>query len=115
MRRILLLTAFVICAFNGAWAQVTTSSLNGTVKDEKGEGVPGAAVVATHEPSGSTFGASSLPDGRFVIPGMRVGGPYKVVISFIGFGTQTYGDIYLKLGEPFVLDVILKEEATTLG
>ena len=57
---------------------VTTSGLTGIVKDAQGAVVPGATVKAVHEPSGTTYEAVTQGDGRFFIPGMRVGGPYTV-------------------------------------
>lgn len=113
MKKILLTAILVILGFSGVWAQVTTSSLNGTVTDGTSS-VPGANIVAVHEPSGTTYGAVSLADGRFNIPNMRVGGPYKVRVSFVGYGEGVYGDIYLKLGETFTLSVALNEEGTQL-
>jgi hypothetical protein len=115
MRRILLLmTAFVMTASTGLFAQgVTTSTLAGSVKDKNGA-VPGANIVAVHEPTGTTYGTVSTPDGKFVISNMRVGGPYKITISFVGYQTQTYGDINLKLGETYVLNHTLAEEGTQL-
>ena len=65
-----------------AFAQVTTSSLAGNIKDEKGEPLTGAAVVAVHLPSGTQYAAVANQDGYYVINGMRVGGPYKVTITF---------------------------------
>lgn len=115
MRRILLLSTFVLMAVAGLFAQgVTTSTMSGTVKDQKGGAVPGANIVATHEPSGTTYGSVSLADGRFSIPNMRVGGPYKVRISFVGYGEQVFNDIYLKLGETYVINATLAEEGTQL-
>jgi Na+/phosphate symporter len=55
---------------------VTTAAFSGRVVDANGQAVYGANVIATHEPSGSVFGAVTRVDGRFNIPGMRVGGPY---------------------------------------
>lgn len=116
MRRILLLATFMLTTLVGVFAQgVTTSTLSGTVKGNDGSPVPGANVVATHEPSGTTYGTVSLADGRFIIQNMRTGGPYKVKISFIGYSEQTYGDIYLRLGEVYTIAPVLTEEATTLG
>ena len=70
-----------------ALAQVTTSSLNGHVYDEAGEPLAGAAVIAVHTPSGTQYSAVANEDGRYIINGMRSGGPYTVEISFIGMGT----------------------------
>src|SRR5262245_15872423 len=104
MRRILLLTfAFALVAHVALLGQgVTTAFLSGTVKDKNGA-VPGANIVAVHEPTGTTYGTVSAADGKFAISNLRVGGPYKVTISFVGYVTQSYGDITLKLGEPYVL------------
>ena len=57
---------------------VTTGAISGVVKDAQGAVIPGATVIAVHEPSGSTYEAVTQADGRFVIPGMRVGGPYTI-------------------------------------
>jgi protocatechuate 3,4-dioxygenase beta subunit len=62
-------------------AQVTTSSLGGRVVDQNGEPVIGAAVVAVHEPSGTTYGSVTNADGLYTIQGMRTGGPYRVEVS----------------------------------
>jgi len=114
MRKILLLITFALGLNLTMNAQVTTATLTGTAKDDAGTGIPGANVVAVHEPSGTTYGTVSSLDGKFTIQNMRVGGPYKVTISFVGYQTQSYGDIYLKLGEPYVLNHLMKEEGTQL-
>ena len=81
MRRILLLATLMLTTLAGVLAQgVTTSTMSGTVKGSDGSPIPGANVVATHEPSGTTYGTVSLADGRFTIQNMRTGGPYKVKI-----------------------------------
>ncbi|MCI0698227.1 carboxypeptidase regulatory-like domain-containing protein [candidate division KSB1 bacterium] len=94
---------------------VTTGAMNGTVMDAKGQALPGANVVAVHVPSGSIFGAASRTDGRFNIPGMRVGGPYTVTTSFIGYKTQRQENVYLTLGQDLKIDFVLPEEAVEIG
>src|SRR5690606_731511 len=71
-------------------AQVTTSSVQGSVTDDNGEALIGATVRAVHEPSGSVYGAVTNLEGRFNLPNMRVGGPYTIEVSFIGFEPQIY-------------------------
>lgn len=115
MRRILLLSTFVLMAVLTARAQgVTTASMTGVVKDANGEVVPGANVVATHVPSGTTYGASSRADGYFNMLGMRVGGPYTVKASFVGFKEQVFENVYVQLGQAYVLNINLVDEATQL-
>src|SRR5690554_508889 len=94
-------------------AQVTTSSMSGRVTDAEGA-VIGSTVIATHEPSGTTYGTVTNMEGRFNLNGMRVGGPYTVEVSYIGYGTSTTTNITLSLGENYALNVLLSEEATSL-
>ena len=98
-----------------AIAQVTTSALGGRVVDANGEPVVGAAVVATHEPSGTVYGVVTNNDGRYAINGMRAGGPYKVEISCLGFQTLAYTDVTLQLAETSALNGTLKEDSEMLG
>jgi hypothetical protein len=97
-----------------AEAQVTTSSMAGVVRSGNGETLPGATIIATHLPSGTTYGTTSSGTGHFNIQGMRVGGPYTVQVSFMGFQTQSAENITLSLGEPFNLNVTLNDGATAL-
>jgi hypothetical protein len=46
---------------------------------------------------------------------MKVGGPYKVMITFIGFRTQEINDVFLELGKPFNLDIFLQDESQQLS
>lgn len=105
----------VIATISLSQAQVTTSSVVGLVVDAKGETLPGANVVATHEPSGTRYGAVSNLDGRFTIPNMRIGGPYTIQVSFIGYQAASYGNVVLRLGEPFSLSITLNDDSTELG
>src|SRR5690348_1224592 len=105
MRRILLVSSFVILAIFTAGAQgVTTASMTGVVKDSNGEAVPGSNVIATHVPSGTTYGAVSRADGYYNLLGMRVGGPYTVKASFIGYKEVVFENLYLQLGQSLVID-----------
>lgn len=124
MRKILLLTAFVLSSV-GVWAQVTTASLSGLVTSGKatqtaerlvssGEALPGATVVATHTPSGTQYGTVTSADGRYNIRGMRVGGPYTIKISFVGYKEQVTENIFLNLGVATNVNGILVDEATEL-
>lgn len=96
-------------------AQVTNSGLKGLVTSDRGETLIGATVLAIHEPSGSTYGATTNSDGRFSIQGMRSGGPYKVEVSYIGYAKNTFTDITLFLGESFILNATLKESTVSVN
>ncbi|WP_240644783.1 TonB-dependent receptor [Cyclonatronum proteinivorum] len=89
---------------------VTTSTLTGVVTDDTGETLPGANVTAVHVPSGTTFGTTTLMDGSYRISNMRVGGPYTIRISFVGFRTFVVEDVFLRLGETYVQNAELSSE-----
>ena len=98
-----------------AFAQVTTSALGGRVVDANGDPIVGAAVVATHEPSGTVYGVVTNNDGRYAINGMRAGGPYKVEITCLGYQTLAYTNVDLQLAETFALNGQLAEDSELLG
>ncbi len=87
-----------------AFAQVTTSSLAGHISDETGEPLAGAAVVAVHTPSGTQYATVANGNGQYTINGMRVGGPYTVTITFLGYQTVQYTDVTLQLAETYNLN-----------
>ena len=99
-----------------AFAQgVTTSAINGQVTDENGEPLGGATVLATHVPTGTTYGAATDFDGFFRISGMRSGGPYKIVFSYLGFNEDVREGVYLTLGRSTQFPITLVESAKRHG
>ncbi len=111
MGLVLLLIAFLLNYGTINAQTFTTSGMSGVVTDSKGEPLPGANVVAIHVLSGTQYGTSTRADGKFNLPGMRVGGPYKVTASFIGYNSQTIENLYLELGQNLRVDFSLVEEA----
>jgi hypothetical protein len=98
-----------------AVAQVTSSAINGVVTDSKGELLPGATVVAIHEPSGTKYGTVTTEAGRYTFPSVRVGGPYKVTISYVGYKDQSKENVYADLGIAVNVNIVLADEGTTLA
>lgn len=92
-----------------ASAQVTTGSVRGLVTDGENRPLEGARIIAVHLPSGTQYVGASRADGRFNIPGMRVGGPYSVAATSIGFARQNRDDINVSLGA--AADLIFKMDA----
>jgi hypothetical protein len=90
-------------------AQVTTSTINGLVTDAKGAPLTGATLIATHQPSGTVYGVTTRSDGRFTLPNVRVGGPYVLKASFVGYKTEQANGIYLELGQKLVQNFSLSE------
>jgi len=127
MRKNLLFALVALSVTSGLWAQgVTTATLSGRVSGVKGnttaeritsneEALPGATIQAVHLPTGSQYGTAADQNGRYNIQNLRVGGPYSITATFVGYESQTFSDVYIKLGEPFVLNVTLREEGTELS
>jgi aspartyl/asparaginyl-tRNA synthetase len=76
-----------------AFAQVTTSKIQGVVSEGNAP-LFGASVVAKHNPTGTVSGTMTQENGNYSITNLRVGGPYTVTISYVGFKTVEYSDIY---------------------
>jgi hypothetical protein len=90
---------------------ITTGALAGRVLDAQQQPVAGATVVAIHVPSGTTYESTTRADGRFAIPGVRVGGPYSVTVApaaGASFEPQTQEDINVNLGVATDLDFIVR-------
>src|SRR5690606_23822550 len=114
MKRSLLFFALVMASYGAVQAQVTTSSVTGIVKESNGSLTSGATIKATHVPSGTVYSGSSNAAGRFNLPAMRVGGPYRIEVTYVGQQPIVYEDVYLQLGEPFVLNPVFGDSATSL-
>ena len=111
----LLILLFLLCS-TGLWAQgVTTGSISGTVfsqptKDKPRVALVGAKITAQHEPTGTKYGAIVRNGGRYAIKGMRVGGPYTVRVSYIGYASAERRNITIQLGEETTVSFEMAEK-----
>lgn len=113
--RLLVLFLALILGSSSLYAQGNTnSSINGNIKDENGEEMLGATIIAVHTPSGTRYTAISSIDGTFRISNMRVGGPYKIAISYVGYKSFESNDSFLQLGESKPFNVTMQVEASQL-
>jgi hypothetical protein len=89
---------------------VTTAALNGTVMSDKGEALPSANVMAVHQPSGTRFGATARTNGQYNILNVKIGGPYTITASILGYKKESQTNVYLSIGQDFRVDFRLTEE-----
>lgn len=115
LRFFLVLTFLIILPKTIMSQGVTTASLNGVVKDADGNPLPGANVIAEHVPTGTQYGASTRVNGLFNLLNVRVGGPYTVTVSFVGYNPQVQEDVFLNLGQNFRIEFTLESEAVEIG
>ncbi|MCC7052236.1 MAG: TonB-dependent receptor [Gemmatimonadaceae bacterium] len=102
MRKFFVASLLAVCMAAAASilpAQVTTGSLAGRVTAKQtGAPMAGVRVRALHLPSGTAYQAISRADGRYSIPGMRVGGPYTVTATTIGYAPVSQANVSIQLG-----------------
>ena len=96
-------------------AQVTTASMSGKVVDASNESLIGATVRAVHTPTGTIYNTVTQSNGQYRFQNLRIGGPYTVEFSYVGFNPEKVSNINLVLGEDHTLNIVMKEDAQTLG
>jgi len=114
MKKFLLLLVIVLGVLGLKAQGVTTSSIRGVITDEGSTPLIGVNVSAVHEPTGTFYGSSTDVNGAFRIDNMRVGGPYTVTATYVGFGEVISNNISLRLGEPYTYDITMGDAALQL-
>lgn len=84
-------------------SQETTSEIVGSVSSGEG-GLAGATVTALNVPTGTKTVTTTRSEGRYNLPNLKVGGPYLITVSYVGFETSSRDSIYLSLGQEFRSD-----------
>jgi len=112
MRKIIFILALLLSG--SLMAQVTTSKVKGLVTDTTGEAMIGANIVALHTPTGTVSGTTAQMNGRYTLSNLRVGGPYTVTISFVGYKSKKVTNVFLTLGKTTNIDAVLSEDSNTL-
>ena len=114
--RILHIFIFFISCFtvSSLYAQETTSEIQGIVTDGNKAPLAGATIVAVHEPTATQYSTTSRKDGRYNLPNLRVGGPYTITVTYIGFEDKKFENVTLLLGQTFVGDAQLSSSSQQL-
>lgn len=111
-----MLSVLLIAIVQAVLAQVTTSALTGKVTlGNTNESVIGATIQVVHVPSGTRYATVTNADGRYTIQGMRVGGPYTIKVSYIGYQPTEISNVTLQLGETYNQNFKMAEDASILG
>jgi hypothetical protein len=87
----------------------SSAFLQGNVVDADGSGIPRAHIELLYVPTGTTYRVAAGEDGHYLIAGVRVGGPYTLRISHIGFGSQLRRGLFFRSYENARVDVVLHQ------
>ena len=105
---------FALATARPVEAQVTTSAIRGTVTDSTGKPIENVRIDAVHQPSGTRYSSGTRADGAFAIIGMRIGGPYQITASALGFRKETREVAALTLGVTSDVRFVLTNAAVQL-
>ena len=111
----ILLFGTVLFGMPAARAQETTGGLTGRIVDTTGHPLEGVTVTAVHLPSGTRYETRTSADGRYHLPGLRVGGPYTLSVTSAGMVPRTMDIPQVSLGENATQNVRLEADVRELG
>ncbi len=116
LKKLIVLVQFLALALIAvpSFSQETVANLSGHVTDAKGAFVNGAIISVKHEPTGFVTTTTTNSKGIFTLVNLKVGGPYTVKISNLGFQDQVYSDVNLGLGNNPEVSVKLIATSTEL-
>lgn len=105
---------FLLSASVKTFSQETTSEISGIVT-ENSKGVEGVTVTALHVPSGTSYSTITRKDGRYNLPNLKVGGPYTISVSYVGYKAEPQDNVTLLLGQEYKADFAITSDAKTLN
>src|SRR5437773_10339683 len=98
----------VVLLFVGATAMAqSTATLQGTVKDQKGDVVAGAKVTARNQGTAIERTTQTDSDGNYQLASLPVG-DYSVQIEMQGFKRQLLSNLTIEVGRTVVRDFSLE-------
>ncbi len=101
-------------SFSNLFSQETTSEIQGIITDANGKGLGAATILAVHQPTASQYSTTSRNDGHYNLANLRVGGPYTITISYVGYEDKKFENVTLLLGQTFQGDAQLSLSSTQL-
>ena len=90
------------------YAQTTSASVFGSVKDSQGGVLPGATVTLTSRTQGNTMTATTDAEGRFVFPIVRPD-HYTLKVTMQGFKTAERTNVVVNANDKFSSGAIALE------
>jgi hypothetical protein len=111
--------SLVLCVVDGIAGALcaqgpTSAAIVGRILDDQGRGVQGVEVAATNTATGIRMRGISRAEGRYVVAGLEVGGPYAVTVRRIASPMKTRTGLYQSLGQQLQVDFVLEQQPVIL-
>jgi hypothetical protein len=101
---------FALGLSTAAMANETSSGISGKVLTPTGAPAANTKIIITHIPTGAVQTVETNESGAYSLKGLRVGGPYKIVIDSDEFKDKEFDKIYLDVGKVFRLTAELEPD-----
>ena len=90
MKKLFYFFIFACLAFNHITvnAQTTHATISGTITDQQNNALVGATVQVKNESTGFNTGTTTNTQGDFLFKELPLGGPYTVIVSYVGYAEQ---------------------------
>jgi len=112
-QRLSLISSAVVLALGlttSAMAAETSSGISGKILNPAGTAAANTTITVTHIPTGIKKTVTTNASGSYNLRGLKVGGPYKVVIDSEQYKDQEHNDIFLTVGKPLRLSADLQAD-----
>ena len=111
---IALIIALCLFIHDTAGQGVSSGRITGRIVSQSGQPLSEANVVAVHKPSGTEYTAVSRRNGTYSFPSVRVGGPYQLKATYVGYQPRTVDSFRIQIGQTRNIKLTLAEEASEL-
>ena len=88
-------------------AAETSTAVRGKIETVAGQSVTDAKITLIHLPSGTVKEVNVNESGEYRARGLRVGGPYNIMITSDGYEAKVYENVYLELNDTLDLSAKL--------
>ncbi|HFB65940.1 MAG TPA: TonB-dependent receptor [Aeromonadales bacterium] len=114
MKLKLLASAIAVGLCFNAMAEDTSSTIRGKITGPEGQDAANTKIIILHVPSGTKKTVTTNRNGNFSASGLRVGGPYTIIVDSDVYTDQKFNDVYLQLGKVKRLDTELEQNTNVV-
>jgi len=107
MKRLVILSTFVLILFQAASSQVLRGRIDGTIRDPQDQVVPNAKITVKNTGTGSSVTVTSTDDGTFTAPELQPG-TYLITAELQGFKTSFVEGIVVQVASVTSVNIRLE-------